>query len=382
MANVTFTPKLPNFYVRDPRVPTPPPNPFYDANNPLANPATPGVAGTPASLSSLVGTPSLNNYRSYGTSVPSVVAAQNPGATYLTGGNPAPSVNGSGSQVPGTRINTPGSSDSAINSPQQPVKQAPAPGLDNSVGNRLSIANLPPAADYGTMFTTTNSPSTTLAEGEDTRVMISDPSGKLIGSGSQMLAPLTATNGVIFPYTPTINFKHAAHYEMESLVHTNYDFPTYRNSNVDTISLQAKFTASSAADATYMLAVIHFFRSATKMFYGQDSLAGTPPPVLRLDGYGNWVIDHLPVVVTSFDYTLPEDVDYISTKSSDSPGYASEGSSTNATNMVPTNMQMNIGLKILHSRTRLARDFGLEKFISGGLITNAKRGTGGRGGFI
>jgi hypothetical protein len=49
------------------------------------------------------------------------------------------------------------------------------------------------------------------------------------------------------------------------------------------------------------------------MFYGQDENPnrGTPPPLLYLSGFGQYQFDSHPVVLTSFAYSLPVDVDYI-----------------------------------------------------------------------
>jgi hypothetical protein len=60
-----------------------------------------------------------------------------------------------------------------------------------------------------------------------------------------------------------------------------------------------------------MLATIHFFRSATKMFYGQDTQRGTPPPLLFLTGLGEYQFNEHPYVLSVFNYVLPNDVDYI-----------------------------------------------------------------------
>jgi len=58
--------------------------------------------------------------------------------------------------------------------------------------------------------------------------------------------------------------------------------------------------------------VIHFFRSVTKMFYGQnDAFRGAPPPVVFLQGFGTYQFNRNPCVVSSFNYNLPADVDYI-----------------------------------------------------------------------
>jgi len=128
-----------------------------------------------------------------------------------------------------------------------------------------------------------------------------------------ILAPLKETKGVIFPYTPSINMSYAANYDPIDITHNNYKIFQYKNSNVGDISITAEFTAQDTAEANYLLAVIHFFRSATKMFYGQDTNPpnGTPPPMLYLSGYGQFQFDKHPVVISSFSYQLPQDVDYI-----------------------------------------------------------------------
>jgi len=128
-----------------------------------------------------------------------------------------------------------------------------------------------------------------------------------------ILQPLLGTNGVVFPYTPSISTNYRASYDVYDLVHTNYKSYYYKNSSVEEISVNGIFTANSAAEADYLLAVIHFFRSASKMFYGQDSnpVAGTPPPVLFMDGLGVYQFNEHPCLLSTFTYSLPSDVDYI-----------------------------------------------------------------------
>lgn len=135
------------------------------------------------------------------------------------------------------------------------------------------------------------------------------------GRGSQagILAPLANTNGVIFPYTPQIQVSYAANYETTDPVHSNYKIYQYRNSEVGQISITATFTAQDTNEANYLLAVIHFFKSVTKMFYGQDEipLNGSPPPLCFLSGLGTFQFNNHPLVITNFNYTLPDKVDYI-----------------------------------------------------------------------
>ena len=126
-----------------------------------------------------------------------------------------------------------------------------------------------------------------------------------------ILKPLAETDGVIFPYTPTISTSYNAKYDPYDLIHSNYRGYFYKSSQVETISIKGTFTAQDSREAAYLLAVIHFFRSVTKMFYGQDQEAGTPPPLVFLSGLGQYQFNNHSCVVSQFSYNLPNDVDYI-----------------------------------------------------------------------
>ena len=127
-----------------------------------------------------------------------------------------------------------------------------------------------------------------------------------------LLQPLKVTNGVVFPYTPQITNSYKANYSPYDLTHSNYRGYFYQNSYTDAVQLTATFTAQSTSDAAYVLAVIHFFRSVTKMFYGRDAQRGSPPPLVFLSGLGDYQYNNHPCLVSQFGYTLPNDVDYIS----------------------------------------------------------------------
>ncbi len=130
-----------------------------------------------------------------------------------------------------------------------------------------------------------------------------------------ILKPLNATSGVIFPYTPQINVTYSANYNPTDLTHSNYKVYQYSNSSIDSISITSEFTAQDEYEANYLLAVIHFFRSATKMFYGQDQnpRRGTPPPLCYIYGMGSYQFAGQPLAISGFTYNLPNNVDYIQT---------------------------------------------------------------------
>lgn len=144
----------------------------------------------------------------------------------------------------------------------------------------------------------------------DWRVRLSVPSSF---SSSPILTPLVQAGGLIFPYTPSITISSTASYEEQPLTHQNYGFLYYQNSRASEIQIEAPFNVEDGAQALYWLAAVHLLRSATKMFTGEGDLTGNPPPILTLNGYGDYVFKNVPVVVKSFSVNLPQDANYINT---------------------------------------------------------------------
>ena len=220
-----------------------------------------------------------------------------------------------------------------------------------------------------------------------------------------ILAPLYNTGGVIFPYTPSIETSYRANYSNYDLTHSNYRGYFYQNSYTDAVSLRAAFTAQTTAEANYLLAVIHFFRSVTKMFYGQDTQRGSPPPLVYINGLGEYQFSQHPCLVSSFTYSLPSDVDYIRANSPTNLGlnqvdqrarYAVATTTTfdgnnrlaaaglppgaefttpqpptfqnNTPTYVPTKMEIALSLLPVQSRQNISQNFSLRDFSTGQLL--------------
>ena len=129
--------------------------------------------------------------------------------------------------------------------------------------------------------------------------------------GSQLFGVLKETGGVVWPYLPSVNVSTKANYTQTDTVHSNYPYQTYKNSQVDEITIDGEFTCETERDAAYWIAAVTFFKTATKMFYGQGEYAGNPPIVCNLTGYGASIFDKVPVVIKSFSVNLNDNVDYI-----------------------------------------------------------------------
>jgi len=133
---------------------------------------------------------------------------------------------------------------------------------------------------------------------------------QIYGSGGPML-PLYSTKGMVFPYQPTITYSQDVTYQSMDLTHTNQEILSYVRTPAVKFQVDGDFTVQNQTEGLYALACIHFLRTVSKMDFGSGPNPGTPPPVLLFDGYGQYMFNALPVVLTQFAVTLPKDVDYV-----------------------------------------------------------------------
>ena len=156
----------------------------------------------------------------------------------------------------------------------------------------------------------------TEVERKDWRVSLSLPPGDAFRT-STLLAPLKGTRSkMVFPYTPTIILSHTASYNQITPIHNNYPFFAYQNSQVDQLVITGQFYCQNDIEARYWIACLHYLRAVTKMNYGAGSFKdglGSPPPIVKLNGYGEHVFKDVPVIITQFTVDMPNEVDYIGT---------------------------------------------------------------------
>jgi len=279
------------------------------------------------------------------------------------------------------------------------IRSINLPAAGEAVGSVLSAVS---------MFSNTDNPN-------DFRVRLSLANWSSF-TNSPVLKPLKDAGGLIFPYTPAIQMRSAANYGHEPTVHNNYPVTYYKNSDPGTITIDAPMHVEDPTQALYWIAALHYLKSLTKMFEGYDALAGNPPPIVYLNGYGNYVLKNIPVVVESVTAELNADSDYISTNvvgteagnisniadsvgglastiggaipglsgitsaiSSIAGGVGQVSSMLSAYNIgdtvngglayVPTKSNFNVVLRPVYSRQSI-RQFSLDQFVSGGYINN------------
>ena len=302
-----------------------------------------------------------------------------------------------------------------------------AAGTASAIGSAISSA-----ADVGSAIRSVNLPAAGEAIGDimgaismfggddaanDWRVRLSLANWVSFKTSS-VLKPLKEAGGLVFPYTPQIGISSSASYQPISTTHSNYTFNAYTRSQADSISITAPFFVEDATQALYWIAAVHYLRSLTKMFSGNDMKAGNPPPIVKLNGYGAYVFKNVPCVVTSMKVELMGDCDYIGTEVKGSaagaladvadslggladtlggalPGlsgvtstvssiaggvgqvagmlgaFGIGGSTSGGITHVPTKSSMIITLQPMYSRAA-ARNFSLDRFVSGGYMNSSQ----------
>ena len=194
----------------------------------------------------------------------------------------------------------------------------------------------------------------------DQRVRLLVPKSYLVGQAMGPNGELANNGGIVFPYVPTIAIEHSANYDGVSVMHSNYTQYFYKNSNVGEIAIGARFTAQNETEACIFLAVNHLLRGLTKMIFGNDTNAGSPPPVCRLMGWGQYMLDNTPVAIRNYRLELPNEVDYI-TVGNRVQGYG--------VTSVPTICTVTISLVPIYSRNEMMNG----RIFNNGWLTGNQR---------
>ena len=200
-----------------------------------------------------------------------------------------------------------------------------------------------------------------------------------------ILTPLHATNGMIFPYTPTVQVSQDTSWQTADLEQTNYDILSFQKSSSATFSVTGKYTVQNQREGEYLLAVLHFLRTVSKSYFGAQDVeqfvapqtdastdetvartrsegkAGLPPPVLLFSGYGNMMFNQINVVVKSHSWSFEEGQDMIRIR------LPNEGEV-----WLPPVMTVSLTLSMQQNTERLREEFKLDEFRTGALLNNKK----------
>ena len=216
----------------------------------------------------------------------------------------------------------------------------------------------------------------------DWRVRLQVPQGSPLESffdfdNNKLLKPLAESRGIFWPLTPAVVIQHSANYNPLAVTHNNYPAQAYQNSQVDQMNIIGEFPVQNSEDAKHWVATVNFLRSATKMFFGNDTdnLKGNPPPIMHLFGYGDHMFHKVPVVINSFNVELRPGIDYISTKQNES-NYTTARTREKLLGLgdlesmdqtwAPTLSNISVLITPVYSRESI-KNFSMKKFVNGEL---------------
>jgi hypothetical protein len=182
-----------------------------------------------------------------------------------------------------------------------------------------------------------------------------DASGRRDASSDPRSLTKGSKNLLVWPSTPKISQSIEVNYSTWELQHTNYQPSAFGNRATPMVTISGQWFSRNEQEATRTLNAIHLLRSATSMFYGrEDAKKGTPPPIGRLNAHG--LYNNTPVVVKTFNYDYPNEVDYITVDM------------FNGKQSVPVLFEMSVSMIIQINPVDAVKEYTLNGFLNGDLI--------------
>lgn len=126
------------------------------------------------------------------------------------------------------------------------------------------------------------------------------------------LAPIAATGGLVFQYSPSISESIEVTYNsVGSLVHSNENYNVWSGTQNRKIGLgEVVFTADTEENAAYMIATIQFFRVFSLSDFGRGK-TGRPPSPMWFSAYGRMMYEQVPVLLKGATLEFSNTVDYV-----------------------------------------------------------------------
>jgi hypothetical protein len=168
---------------------------------------------------------------------------------------------------------------------------------------------------------------------------------------------------IIFDVTPTIAESRSINYNAFDPLHAPGEILKYKNTASRTWNISAKLVSRTIEEATKNLDNLNLIRSWAMPFYGTGTAAyagerlGAPPPILTLQAYGENMVGPVKCVMDSYNWTYPNDIDYIQANTVDAGG-------STVKVPFPVIIDITISLKETWSPAELSA-FDLNKYRSG-----------------
>lgn len=183
------------------------------------------------------------------------------------------------------------------------------------------------------------------------QIMLGENNVNSNSNGEKLMEPLLEDGGIVFDYTPSVTITYVTSYTPLDVVHSNYDFYAFQKAGVNDFQIEAPITSETREKANRTLAIIHFLRTFSKMNFGvDDDMKGLPPRILRLFGYGDYMINDVPVAIRNFSVVLGQESDYVQ---------------TDFNTQVPLSMRISINLHMMPTPSKIKNEFNLQDFAAG-----------------
>lgn len=133
---------------------------------------------------------------------------------------------------------------------------------------------------------------------------------------------INPSDKIFFKVTPTVDETRSANYDSFSPPQHPGGMQIYKSTTPRTINVNGKFISRTYEEATETLRMLNVIRAWTMPYYGtgtaesfnakgKGNLLGLPPDVLIFSAYGSGNLENIPVVLQTYNWTYPEDIDYV-----------------------------------------------------------------------
>lgn len=176
-------------------------------------------------------------------------------------------------------------------------------------------------------------------------------------STDYLMRPIKESNGLVWQHTPMIYMSGSANYGVHSGQGMQYPVRSYEDSSPPDITVTGDFSANDIYEARYLLAVLTFFKIATKGEFGDQAVAkesaGAPPPVLLFEYLGDHGFNKVPVICANYNFSYPNDIDYVPVKVQGTTTY------------VPTLLNVIVTLQPQYTPSKVRRRFDVQSLANG-----------------
>jgi hypothetical protein len=130
----------------------------------------------------------------------------------------------------------------------------------------------------------------------------------------KIVSAVNPSTKILFTVSPTVDESCSASYDAVQPIHFPSAIQVYKATNARTLNVNGKFISRTPQEASRTLEFLNYIRSWVMPYFGSGTdpaKLGAPPDILILSAYGKFNLKDVPVVMMTYSWTYPEDIDYI-----------------------------------------------------------------------